>query len=203
VSVAAAPRHASTKAADDERSKPPLAPAPWHIPVGITLPVVPGKGLGPIRFGARLDTVERLMAVPCEEKRQDSPHLLVCRYSAQAVEFYLENGVVTRMRAHRVGRVMREQPKLEFGIFNGRFEEGVSLGMVPAAVEQMLGKPTAVRKIDPPNSYGTVEIHDYPLYSLEFDQPAPGKQVVLGGIDLHAPERGKAKRPLRSASAVK
>jgi len=172
--------------ANDERNLPPKAPAPWHIPVGISLPIVPGKGFGPIQFGARLETVERLMAVPCEEKKEEAPNVLVCRYSAQAVEFYFTDGVVTRMRAHRTGRMMRPESKLDFGIFNGRFVEGATFGMVMNAVEEMLGKPTAVRKLDGANPYGTVEIHDYPNYSLEYDQLKPG-QVVLGGVDLRRP----------------
>jgi len=147
---------------------------------------VPGKGLGPIQFGARLETVERLMAVPCEEKKEEAPNVIVCRYSAQAVEFYLTNGVVTRMRAHRLGRLMRENPKLEFGIFNGHFVEGASFGMVMNAVQELLGKPTAVHPLDGSGPYGTVEIDDYPNYSLEYDQLKPG-QVVLGGVDLTRP----------------
>jgi hypothetical protein len=169
--------------AEDERNLPPKAPAPWHIPVGISLPIVPGKGFGPIQFGARLDTVERLMEVPCEEKKQEAPNVVVCRYSAQAVEFYLTDGVVTRMRAHRLGRLMRQEPKLEFGILNGHMVAGPGFGMVVNAVQEMLGKPTAVHTLDGSNSYGTVEIDDYPNYSLEYDQLKPG-QVVLGGIDL-------------------
>jgi hypothetical protein len=172
--------------AEDERNLPPKAPPPWHIPVGISLPIVPGKGFGPIQFGARLDTVERLMAVPCEEKKQEAPNVLVCRYSAQAVEFYLTDGVVTRMRAHRIGRLMRDEPKLEFGIFNGRFVNGATFGMVMNAVQESLGKPTAVHKLDGANPYGTVEIHEYPNYSLEYDQLKPG-QIVLGGVDLTRP----------------
>lgn len=174
---------AAAPSAVDERNLPPKAPPPWHIPVGISLPIVPGKGFGPIQFGARLDTVERLMAVPCEEKKQEAPNVVVCRYSAQAVEFYLTDGKVTRMRAHRTGRLMREEPKLDFGIFNGRFVDGATFGMVMSAVQEMLGKPTAVRKLDGSNPYGTVEIHDYPNYSLEYDQLKPG-QVILGGVDL-------------------
>lgn len=169
----------------------PMAPEPWHVPVGISLPIEPGEGLGPIRFGARLDTIERLMAEPCEQKRQDAPNVLVCRYSAQAVEFILTDGVVTSMHAHRLGRPFLTDPKPDFGIFRGRFEAGVSFNMLMEPVQEVLGKPKAVHEVTTPNKYGTVEIHEYPNFTLEYDQLGPGR-VVLGGVILNAPA---SKRP--------
>jgi len=174
-------------------SKQPLAPEPWHVPVGISLPIEPGQGLGPIRFGAHLDTIERLMGEPCEQKRQDAPNVLVCRYSAQAVEFFLTDGAVTSMHAHRMGRPFLTEAKPDFGIFRGRFEAGVSFNMLMAPVQEVLGKPKAVHKVTTPNKYGTVETHDYPNFTLEYDQLAPDR-VVLGGVILSAPA---SKRPPR------
>ena len=170
------------------RSRPiaPLAPEPWHVPVGITLLIVPGTGLGPIHFGARLDTIERLMAEPCEERRQDSPHVLACRYSAQAVEFFLTDGELTSAHVHRLGRPFGKDPKPDFGIFNGRFQGGASLGMLMSGVQELLGKPKAVRPVKDPNPYGTIEIHDYDGFSLEYDR-LDADRVVLGGVVLTAP----------------
>lgn len=170
----------------------PLAPEPWHVPVGITLLIVPGKGLGPIRFGARLDTIERLMAEPCEQKRQDSPHVLACRYSAQAVEFFLTDGALSSVRVHRLGRPFGTEPKPDFGIFNGRFEGGASLGMLMSGVQELLGKPKAVHLSKETNPYGTIEVHDYNGFSLEYDR-LDADRVVLGGIVLTAPGQGAAK----------
>ena len=179
------------------RAIPPLAPEPWHVPVGITLVIAPGKGLGPIRFGARLDTIERLMAEPCEQKKQEGPHVLVCRYSAQAVEFFLSDGELSAVRVHRLGRpFIGTQPKPDFGIFNGRFEGGASLGMLMSGVQELLGKPKAVHAVKDANPYGTIEVHDYDGFTLEYDR-LDADRVVLGGARLVAPSplRSKSKRP--------
>jgi hypothetical protein len=172
------------------RPIPPLAPEPWHVPVGPTLLLEPGNGMGPIRFGAHLDTIERLIGEPCEEKRQDSPHVLACRYSAQAVEFFLTDGELTSAHVHRLGRPFHKDPKPDFGIFNGRFEGGAAIGMLMSAVQELLGKPKAVHQIKDPNPYDTIEIHDYDGFSLEYDRLGP-ERVVLGGVVLTAPGAAK------------
>jgi hypothetical protein len=194
--LAAAPPPAAE--ANSVRSKPiaPLAPEPWHVPVGPTLLIEPGKGVGPIRFGARLETIERLMGEPCEQKRAADPQTLVCRYSAQAVEFVLTDGVLTSVSAHRLGRpFVGTNPKPDFGIFNGRFAAGATLGMLMAAVQEFLGKPKAVRSVKEVNPYGTVEIHDYAGFSLQYDR-IDGDRVVLGGVRLTAPEQPRSKSML-------
>jgi hypothetical protein len=172
-----------------ERGAPP-APAPWRIPVGPKLPIEPGKGLGPIRFGANIDTIERLIGEPCEQKLEEPGGVTVCRYSAQAVEFFLEGGKVTRMRVHRLGRPFKPEPKLDFGIFNGGFIQGGGIGMLMGPTQELLGQPKAVRKLEGEalnNPYSTVEIHEYDNFSLEYDTPAPDR-VLLGGVTLTAPK---------------
>lgn len=163
----------------------PKAAEPWHIPVGPKLAISPGKGFGPIRFGARLDTIERLIGEPCEEKTEDAGKQ-TCRYSAQAVDFVLENGVVTEMRAHRLGRPFKSTPKPDYGIFNGSFENGLAFGMVPAAARELVGAPKNVRAVTGDNPFHTVEIHEYDGFRLEFDRISP-ESVVLGGVVLEAP----------------
>jgi hypothetical protein len=194
-----APASAAAPARKVERARPvaPLAPEPWHIPVGISLPIAPGKGVGPIRFGAHLDTIERLMAEPCEQKREEGARKLVCRYSAQAVEFFLEDGGLSAVRVHRLGRPFNgSDPKPDFGIFNGRFESGVSMGMLMAAVQEVLGKPKAVRALKDANPFNTVEVHTYPLFTLEYDKQ-PSGEVVLGGVQLDAPKAERSKSTQR------
>lgn len=174
-----------------ERPPAPLAPEPWHIPVGISLPIVPGEGIGPIRFGANVETIERLMEQPCEEKRQDGPDVLACRYSAHAVEFFLRRGALERVRIHRLGRPFFQEPQPDFGIYNGRFQSGVSLGMLQPAVEELLGKPKAVRAVQEPGLFHTVELHEYKDFVLEYDKSQTSGQIVLGGIQLTAPKGAK------------
>lgn len=191
----AAPRNA--------RSRPvaPLAPEPWHIPVGISLPILPGEGVGPIRFGASLETIERLIAQPCDEKRQDAPNLLACRYSAQAIEFFLTEGALSGVRIHRLGRPFLKDPQPDFGIYNGRFQSGASLAMLQPAVQELLGKPQAVRSVKEPGAFNTtgfntVELHDYDGFVLEYDRSQSG-QIVLGGVQLLAPNAAKGKKPAK------
>lgn len=204
-SSAAAPAPAAAGSPGSEvgrnkRSRPvaPLAPEPWHIPVGISLPIVPGEGIGPIRFGANLETIERLLEQPCEEKRQEAPDVLACRYSAHAVEFFLKEGALERVRIHRLGRPFFKEPKPDFGIYNGRFQNGVSLGMLQPAVQELLGKPKAVRPVQEPGLFNTVELHEYPDVVLEYDRSQSSGQIVLGGIQLSAPKGSKAKKAAKA-----
>lgn len=175
-------RGAKDKANDGYR---PLASEPWHIPVGPKLAIAPGKGFGPIRFGARLDTIERLMGEPCEEKREEGAKV-TCRYSAHAVDFVLENGGVTQMRAHRLGRPFKNTDKPDYGIFNGSFENGLAFGMLPSAARELVGAPKSVRAVTGDNPFHTVEVHEYDGFLLEFDRVKPDR-LMLGGVVLDAP----------------
>ena len=189
--------HTVNKSDDGYR---PRASEPWHIPVGPKLAITPGKGFGPIRFGARLDTVERLIGEPCEEKREEGGKL-TCRYSAQAVDFVLENGAVTEMRAHRLGRPFKAGGKPDYGIFNGSFENGVAFGMVPKAARELLGAPKSVRPVSGDNPFHTVEVQEYDGYRLEFDRMGP-ESIVLGGVVLHAGPSPAAPSPAAPSPAA-
>lgn len=181
---------AASAGAPGERLKGPKASPPWRIPVGPNLLIMPGKGIGPIRFGARLDTIERLIGEPCEEKREEAGGAVVCRYSAQAIELVLRGGVLQEIRAHRMGRPFKPEPKLDFGIFNGRFESGAAFGMLEVGAQELLGKPKSVQKVDKPaaeNPNLTVAVHEYDGFTLEYDQLGP-ERVVLGGVVLKAPK---------------
>jgi hypothetical protein len=178
-------RHTAQKASD---RKPPFASPPWRIPVGPNLVIEPGKGFGPIRFGATVETIERLIGEPCEEKREQGGDV-VCRYSAQSVDFVLHDGKVVEMRGHRLGRPFKPEPKLDYGIFNGRFAQGVAFGMLPAAATELLGAPRQVRPVTEENPNHTVEVHEYDGFRLEFDRIS-AESVVLGGVVLTAPKGG-------------
>ena len=84
------------------------------------------------------------------------------------------------------------EPKPDYGIFNGRFEGGVSMGMLMPAVQELLGKPKAVRPVTEANPFGTFELHDYPDFTLEYDK-LPQDRVVLGGAVLHASKSSRSK----------
>jgi hypothetical protein len=160
-------------------SAPPaeVQPTSWPIPSGLRLAILAGKGVGPIRFGATVQTIERLMDLPCEIRTEDS-----CRYIARAIDFKLEDGVAVEMHLHRVERVATPEGRT-YGVFNGRTPEGVAFMMLPTGVDELLGKPTKTEPVRDPGPWGMVEIREYPGMRLEFDRLPTGK-VILGGIVL-------------------
>jgi hypothetical protein len=169
---------------------PPPATEPLPVPVGISLPVQPGKGLGPVRFGATVATIERLMGRPCDE-REALPAAdplgatEECRFFAQAVDYAVGPQGVVRMHVHRTGS-RRKADGRSYGVFNGRFLEGVTLGMVPDAVVEGLGRPLRVERPTEPGPFGVREVHHYAGFRLEFER-APNGDLVLGGIELMPP----------------
>jgi hypothetical protein len=143
------------------------------------LAIEAGKGVGPIRLGATVATIERLMAAPCEVKTADA-----CRYIRRAVEFDLKNGVTDRIVVHRhdrpAGPDATGQPQV-YGFFNGGIPPGVGLGMLPSAVKELMGEPQRVEKVTTQNDFDTIERAFYPGLELEFDTYKNGN-VMLGGV---------------------
>jgi hypothetical protein len=158
--------------------KPKPRPAP---PPGPVLAVLAGQGVGAIRFGANVTTVERLMMFPCEVKTES-----VCRYAARGVEFGLVNGVVDTVAIHRAGRPAgndaQGQPE-EYGFFRGAIPPDLRLGMLPKAVKEFLKEPERVEKVAEPNPNNTVERHFYPGLVIEYDKHTNGN-LIMGGIKV-------------------
>src|SRR3954468_24171393 len=57
----------------------PVPPGTIQLPEGPQLAIQAGQGVGPIRIGATVATIERLMEAPCEVKTES-----VCRYIRRA-----------------------------------------------------------------------------------------------------------------------
>jgi hypothetical protein len=142
------------------------------------LAILPGQGVGPIRFGATIATIERLMEAPCEVKTDR-----LCRYLERAVEFELEDGKTRRIRVHRRGRFADRDPSDEYGVFNGAIPPDLRFGMLPWAIQEHLGKPQRVEPVTAPNDWSTLERHFYPGMILEYDR-LPNGNAVLGGVIL-------------------
>ncbi|HEY3665819.1 MAG TPA: hypothetical protein VGL19_07465 [Polyangiaceae bacterium] len=183
--VSATPEPSASSAASASASAPPIPladPAPTstvQLPEGPVLAIEAGKGVGPIRLGATVATIERLMAAPCEVKTVDS-----CRYIKRAVEFDLQNGVTDRIVVHRherpAGPDAKGQPQV-YGFFNGGIPPGVGLGMLPSAVKELMGEPLSVEKVTTQNDFDTIQRAFYPGLELEFDRYKNGN-VMLGGV---------------------
>jgi hypothetical protein len=160
------------------RLKPPV----FHIPVGPAFGVEPGVGMGPIRFGATVATVERLMDQPCVERTKDA-----CYYPNHALDFLFEDGVLARIHIHGEERPFKNDGSgYTYGIFNGKLLNGVELGMYREYVEQLMGPPPKghdVKLGTAPRGFQTVYVGEYPGITMEYDKLKNGN-VVLAGMAL-------------------
>jgi hypothetical protein len=148
---------------------------------GPALPILPGQGIGPIRFGATKATVERLMGAPCDDATET-----LCRYVGRAVEFKLEGGAVSEIRISRKGREAKRTPDgsiVEYGFYSGALLPDLYFGMLPEALQAQLGKPQQIERITPLGADGFAERHSYDGLTLEYDQWSNGN-LVLGAAIL-------------------
>jgi hypothetical protein len=175
---------------DDNRSanRPKYVPQPAAsmipIPSGPRLAILSGQGVGPIRIGATVQTIERHMSLPCELLTSE-----LCRYFARAVDFHLKDGVVERVVVHRrdraAGKDKRGKERV-FGIFNGGIPPDFEVMMKQHVVMEHLGPPLKKESVKAPNQFDTVERHHYEGLVVEYDRYHNG-QIVLGGVHIEKP----------------
>lgn len=149
--------------------------------MGARFPILPGQGIGPIRFGATKETIERLMGAPCDDSTET-----LCRYVGRAVDFKLEGGAVKEIRISRKGREAKRGADgsiIEYGFFNGSFLPDLYFGMQPSALQEQFGQPQKVEKVAPMGADGFSERHFYDGVTLEYDLWSNGK-LVLGAAVL-------------------
>jgi hypothetical protein len=199
---ATAPPTASSKPDHKRRAKVAGTPTaiaapnigPYAIPVGPLFGILPGKGIGPIRFGATISTIERLMGAKCTVKTDS-----LCRYSAQAVDFHLTDGALSKIHIHGDERPFDDNPEHTYGIFNGLFRGDVRLGMYRQYVVEVLGEPERTEKTKP----GRFKMEQRDHYSpqkmvLEYDRLKNGNVVLAGVVLEQAPDAP----PLKSERAI-
>jgi hypothetical protein len=153
----------------------------WAPPSGPMLAVIAGEGVGPIRLGATVGTIERLMDKPCEVLTEE-----LCRYVSRGVDFHLLGGLTDWIHVQRAGRpagVTFEGEAVEFGFFNGAIPPDIRLGMVPKAVQQYLGPPERIENYAQPNPASMVAVDYYPGMAIEYDRFTNGK-IIMGGIRI-------------------
>jgi hypothetical protein len=173
-------------------SQPPRQTYKSLLPTGrnsMFLAVLAGQGAGPIRIGANVAQVERLMQAPCEVRSEN-----LCRYTTRGMDFSLLGGVTQSLYIQRAGRPAGKSAtgeELRFGFFQGMIPPDLRLGMLPEAIQQHLGPPKRIEKVPGPNPQNTVERHYYPGMVLEYDWWPETEKLILGGI-----------RIVRDASAV-
>ncbi|HEX4334419.1 MAG TPA: hypothetical protein VH062_00820 [Polyangiaceae bacterium] len=149
-----------------------------RLPSGPPLEILAGQGVGAIRLGATVPTIERLMGTPCEFKTDTA-----CRYVGRAVEFFLDDqGATKEIHIHRVERPTTPEGRT-FGVFNGRMANSLTLMMIPTGVKGLIGPPLKTEQVTNGGPAGTVEIDDYDGLRIEYDKLPPDRTVV-GGIDI-------------------
>jgi hypothetical protein len=175
--------------------------------MGPAYPILPGQGVGPVRFGANRQTIERLMGAPCEDASES-----LCRYLGRGLDFKLEGGLTKEIRISRKGREAKRAPDgsiVEYGFFNGAIRPDLYFGMQPGAIQEHLGAPQKIEKIEPMGADGFAERHVYDGITLEYDAWSNGK-LVLGAVILTksesaaiANEKAEAERTKRAAELEK
>jgi hypothetical protein len=153
----------------------------WAPPAGPILPVEPGSGLGAIRLGANVATLERLMGKPCEVRTEE-----LCRYISHGVDFHLRAGETEWIHVQRAGRSAGTDWKgepVEFGFFNGAIPPDLRLGMIPNAIKEYLGVPDSIEHVPQPNPSTLVSRDYYPGIVIEYDRYTNGK-IIMGGIRI-------------------
>ncbi len=207
--TAVAPASTSQPTAPPTAAQPapalPLEDQVFRVPLGPAFTILPGEGIGPIRFGAKLATIQRLMEAECTEVVQRDG-LQWCRYQAHAVEFGLEDGALVTIHIHGTEREFVAGKGLSvennYGIFHGKFANQAQLGMYRQYAAQ--GEPSRIEEVTP-GRYPTVEKHYYDDMVLEFDKLRNGN-TVLGGVLLTKPTgkaKPKSKKPRPSTPRAK
>jgi len=146
------------------------------MPAGPAFAIVPGVGFGPVRFGASLATVERLMTTPCEERTAS-----VCRYITAGIEYELNNGLVSGMLVHRHDRVVDGSTKI-WGQTRCAIAPDITPRVIQNYVHSLLGKPESSEAITAPNPNRTVLREVYPGVVFEYDRGEYTNQLVVGSI---------------------
>lgn len=165
---------AASASASPSRAQPKL------MPTGPSLAIEAGKGVGPIRFGATVHTIERLMGARCQVLSEN-----LCRYQTYGVDYHLVNGVLAKVHVQRAGRPAGKDvtgQKLEFGFFNGGIRPDLALGMTPKAMQEYMGPPERVERVTEPNPQNMVARDHYPGVILEYDRYKNGNIIWAGAV---------------------
>jgi len=169
---------ASSAAVSASATPPGAAPSKNVIvPQGPAFAIEAGVGLGPVRFGATVATIERLMEGKCDEITET-----FCRYIGAGIEYELTKGVVSGIVVHRHDRPVAGSPGKTWGRTRCAIAPDVTPRTLLSYVRTVLGKPLASEAVtgDNPNRTGLRET--YKGLILEFDRGEHTGDLILGGI---------------------
>jgi hypothetical protein len=160
-------------------SSAPVRQPSRYKPSGPAFAVEPGAGLGPVRFGSTVATVERHMQAKCEELTDK-----FCRFVSYGIELELASGAVSGIVIHRFDRQVDGSPNKQWGTFAGGIPPRVLMAMVPEAVIEQIGKPKRTETIKEANPYGAVRRDTYDGMVLDYDNNRLNNRLMLGQVRI-------------------
>ncbi len=161
-----------------------VAARSYVVPAGPAFAIEAGGGLGPVRFGATVATIERLMGSKCDE-----PSDKFCRYIAAGIEFELSNGVVSGIVVYRHDRPVAGSPGKVWGRTRCAIPPDISPRVILGYVHERMGRPLSSEAVTAANPNRTVLKETYPGLVLEFDRGEYTQDLVLGSIRVTKPDK--------------
>lgn len=185
--------HEGAAPAKGEVPAPPPRRFDRSAPVGPDLPVYPGQGIGPLRFGAYAETIQRLLGAPCDYETPTR-----CVHFDRALDLTLEDGVLAKILIERPDHTPRgldaaalgSNSGRVYGTFNGKIEPKIVFGLHKHIVEEEFGKPQREEKVDNQAPTGLVARAFYDHMVFEYDRIENGN-VILSAIELTPNERSR------------
>jgi len=147
------------------------------VPKGPAFVIEAGKGLGPVRFGATVATIERLMGSKCDELTEK-----LCRYIPAAIEFELADGVASGMVVYRHDRPVPGSPGKVWGRTQCAIAPDITPRVILSYVHSKLGKPVSSEEVKTENPNRTALRETYPGLVLEYDRGERTQDLMLGSI---------------------
>jgi hypothetical protein len=136
-----------------------------------------GGGLGPVRFGATVATIERLMGAKCDEISDK-----YCRYVPAGIEFELTEGVVSGIIVYRHDREVVGSPGKTWGRTRCVIPPDISPRVIQTYVHSTLGKPQTSEPVTAANPNRTAMRETYPGLVIEYDRGERTQQLIVGSI---------------------
>jgi hypothetical protein len=149
------------------------------MPAGPAFAITAGEGLGPVRFGATVATIERLMESKCDELTEK-----YCRYIAAGIEYELKEGVVSGIVVYRHDRPVAGSPSKTWGRTRCAIPPDLTPRVIVSYVHAHLGKPESTETIVIANPSRTALRETYPGLVLEYDRGEYSNELVLGSIRI-------------------
>lgn len=157
------------------------------VPSGPAFAIEAGGGLGPVRFGATVSTIERLMASKCDELT-----VKFCRYIPAGIEFELSDGVVSGIVIYRHDRAVVGSPGKVWGRTRCAIPPDITPRVILTYVHSKLGQPQSSEPITAANPNRTALRETYPGLVLEYDRGEYTQELSVGSIRITTLDKPKS-----------